>query len=124
MGARTAGLLSAEHDVTVIDKSPNAFDRLPPEFSGRAVLGNGIDVDVLREAGCQNADVFMALTEFDNSNIMAAEVAQSLGVKHVVARIYDPVRGDAFALKGITTVSPTVNAARNIFSMITGEEPS
>ena len=124
VGARAANILSETHDVTIVDKNPSSFDRLSADFSGRAVLGNGIDVDVLREAGCEQADIFMALTDFDNSNIMASEVARSLGAKRAIARVYDPVRGHTFSLEGVTAVSPTVNAARNIFTMITGEEAS
>ena len=75
-----------------------AFDRLPSTFRGRAIRGDGTDEDVLRRAGAEGADVFLAMTEGDNRNVMAAQLAaEALGIERVVAKINDPVRAEAYA---------------------------
>jgi trk system potassium uptake protein TrkA len=119
VGARLAQLIEAEgHDVAIIDSHPEAFDRLPENFKGQTVLGTGIDVDVLKSAGIEKADAFAAVTNFDNTNIMACEVAKEIfGVKQVLARIYDPGREGMYHQLGLQTVCPTTlvsTAARNI----------
>ena len=121
VGARVGNVASRSHTVTIIDRNTSAFDRLSSDFTGQTILGNGIDVDVLKAAGTQHADVFLALTESDNGNNMAAEVAKELGARHVVARLYEPERGEVFRGKGITIVSPTVAGADRLFTLITGE---
>src|SRR5258706_418076 len=99
------GLDAAGHEVIVVDLSTRAFDRLSDEFRGQAVRGDGTDEDTLRRAGAVGADVFLALTEGDNRNVMAAQVAvENLGIEKVVAKINDPVRAAAYAELGITTV--------------------
>jgi trk system potassium uptake protein TrkA len=96
------------HAVTVIDLSTRAFDRLSGEFRGQAVRGDGTDEDTLRRAGAKGADVFLALTEGDNRNVMAAQVAtENLEIPKVLAKINDPVRAAAYAELGITTVCRT-----------------
>ncbi|HEX9016323.1 MAG TPA: NAD-binding protein, partial [Chloroflexota bacterium] len=76
VGSRLATMLDSEgHDVTVIDTSARSFRRLPASFKGATVLGTGIDSDVLVKAGVERADVFVATTEGDNRNVMAAQVA-------------------------------------------------
>ena len=96
------------HDVTVIDVSTEAFNRLEPDFPGNAIRGDGTDEDVLRRAGAQGADLLYALTEGDNRNILAAQLAaESLDVDRVVAKINDPVRSQAYASLGIATICRT-----------------
>ena len=109
-GARLATDLSVEgHDVAIIDKNADAFRRLGAEFKGNVVIGMGFDEDILRKAGSEGADFLVAVTNGDNSNIMAAEVAKSeLHVKRVIARIYDPQRAEAFQDMGIETFCSTV----------------
>ena len=92
----------AGHEVVIVDRDPNAFSRaanrgvLTREFKGDQVVGNGADVDVLRRAGIERADGFVAVTEGDNRNIMASQIAKHVyKVPHVVARIYDPERAEA-----------------------------
>ena len=98
----------AGHEVVVLDVSTRAFDRLSDEFKGQAVRGDGTDEDVLRRAGAAGADVFLALTEGDNRNVMAAQVAmENLEVGRSVAKINDPVRAAAYAELGIATVCRT-----------------
>src|SRR6188472_1253066 len=98
----------AGHEVIILDESTRAFERLPTSFSGHAVRGDGTDEDVLRRAGVEGADVFLALTEGDNRNIMAAQVAaEALGIGNVIAKINDPLRATAYAEIGITTLCRT-----------------
>ena len=98
----------AGHDVTIIDVSSNAFDRLPSDFGGTAIRGDGTDEDVLRRAGADGADYFFALTEGDNRNILAAQLAsETLRVPNVVAKVNDPVRAEAYTALGIATICRT-----------------
>ena len=114
VGATVAKLLGAEsHDVVVVDENPAAFKRLGPHFSGRVEVGTGIDYDVLQRAGAQKADGFVAVTDGDNRNVMAALIAQRMfGIKKIVARIYDPPRGQLYRELGIETVCPTTIGAK------------
>ncbi len=96
------------HDVIIFDVRTAAFDRLPETFKGAAVRGDGTDEEVLRRAGAKGADIFLSLTEGDNRNIMAAQVAtENLGIPRVIAKINDPVRAAAYAELGIVTVCRT-----------------
>jgi trk system potassium uptake protein TrkA len=109
VGAELAGrLCGAGHEVTIIDAFTEAFARLPETFTGQAIRGDGTDEDVLRRAGTEGADFFFALTEGDNRNVLAAQLAaESLSVQNVVAKINDPVRADAYAALGIATICRT-----------------
>jgi trk system potassium uptake protein TrkA len=109
VGASAADLYDrAGHEVIVLDSSTAAFDRLPSTFGGKAIRGDGTDEDVLRRAGAENADVFLALTEGDNRNVMAAQLAvEALGARKVIAKINDPLRSAAYAELGIATVCRT-----------------
>ena len=99
---------AAGHEVIILDISTRAFERLPTAFGGTAIRGDGTDEDVLRRAGAEGADVFLALTEGDNRNIMAAQLAaEALEVEQVVAKINDPVRAAAYAELGIATLCRT-----------------
>ena len=99
---------TAGHEVIVIDSVTSAFDRLPSTFGGSAIRGDGTDEDVLRRAGADGADVFLALTEGDNRNVMAAQLAnEALGAGRVIAKINDPVRATAYAELGIATLCRT-----------------
>jgi trk system potassium uptake protein len=96
------------NEVIVVDTSTRAFDRLSGEFKGQAIRGDGTDEDVLRKAGAEGAEAFLALTEGDNRNVMAAQVAmEKLSVGKAVAKINDPVRAAAYAELGIATVCRT-----------------
>jgi trk system potassium uptake protein TrkA len=114
VGSTLAKLLTAEsHDVTVVDENPAAFRRLGSHFSGRVEVGTGIDNDVLTRAGVRGADGFVAVTDGDNRNVMAALIAQRMfGVKKIVARIYDPPRGQLYRELGIETFCPTTTGAK------------
>jgi trk system potassium uptake protein TrkA len=109
VGAELATLLDREgHGVTVLDLTASAFSRLPADFKGRTVVGNGIDVDVLRRVGLAEADAFVTVTQGDNRNVMAAQIAKHIfNVKDVVCRIYDPIREELYHSLGLRTISPT-----------------
>ena len=123
VGARLALMLtSAEHEVTVLDIKSSAFSRLGPDFKGTTMLGNGIDQDLLRRAGIERADAFVAATQGDNRNIMASQIAQHVfGVKRVVTRIYDPLRSSTFTALGLQAISPTIIGANTFYEELTGE---
>lgn len=96
----------AGHSVSIIDQSREAFRRLGPDFKGNTVTGVGFDRDILREAGIEGADAFAAVSNGDNSNILAARVAREMfGVEKVIARIYDPGRAEIYQRLGIPTVA-------------------
>jgi trk system potassium uptake protein TrkA len=120
VGARVASLLDHNgHDVTVIDSEPAAFRRLPDEFNGDTVIGTAIDEDILRLAGIEQADAFIAVTNGDNRNIMAAQVARMIfDVPQVILRIYDPVREDTYRRLGLTTVCPTTTISAQILDQV------
>ena len=114
VGCGRVGASSAEfydragHEVVILDSSTSAFDRLPTSFHGTAIRGDGTDEDVLRRAGAEGADVFLAVTEGDNRNVMAAQLAnEALGIERVIAKINDPVRSTAYAELGIATLCRT-----------------
>jgi len=126
VGSQLAAELDrAGHDVVIVDRDPNQFSRassrgvLTKEFQGDQVVGNGTDVDVLKRAGIEHADGFVSVTEGDNRNIMAAQIAKHVfKVPHVVARIYDPERADAYAKLGLHTICPTIEGAKHIQQML------
>jgi trk system potassium uptake protein TrkA len=109
VGATIAADLDARgHQVTIIDVSTGAFERLPSTFGGNAVRGDGTDEDTLRRAGADGADVFLALTEGDNRNVMAAQLAaEALAIAQVVAKVNDPIRAKAYAELGLATICRT-----------------
>jgi trk/ktr system potassium uptake protein len=109
LGARLAGILDdGGHQITILDMDSYSFRRLPSTFHGTALVGNGLDEDVLRRAGIEGMDVFVALTEGDNRNIMSAEIAKHIfNVPRAICRIYDPLRQQVFESLGLETFSPT-----------------
>ncbi len=114
VGAALAMMLDAEgHSVTVIDQNSDAFRRLGAGYKGNMVLGTGIDEDVLRSAGIEKADAFAAVTNGDNTNIMASQIASTIfHVPRVVTRIYDPIREETYRTLGLDTICPTSIGAR------------
>ncbi|CAM8635333.1 TrkA K+ transport systems, NAD-binding component [Candidatus Planktophila versatilis] len=112
-------LEAAGHSVAIIDQSKDAFRRLGPDFKGRTVVGVGFDRDTLLEAGIDGADAFAAVSNGDNSNILAARVArENYGVTNVVARIYDPGRAEIYQRLGIPTVATVIWASDQILRRI------
>jgi trk system potassium uptake protein TrkA len=108
-GGRLASLLDAEgHKVTILDTDAYSFRRLSPDYKGKALVGNGIDQESLKKAGIEDAEVFIAVTQGDNRNIMAAQMAKHIfNVPRVICRIYDPLRQEIYQTLGLETISPT-----------------
>ncbi len=107
VGATLAQTIESRgHSVAVIDQNPDAFRRLPTDFTGQKVTGVGFDRDTLAQASIQDAYAFAAVSDGDNSNVLAARVArETYGVEKVVARIYDPQRAEIYQRLGIPTVA-------------------
>ena len=109
VGARLAGLLDADgHTVAILDTDTYSFRRLPPDFGGTALVGNGIDEESLKKAGIEEANAFVAVTQGDNRNVMAAQIAKHIfNVSRVICRIYDPLRQELYGTLGLETFTPT-----------------
>ncbi|MEO8897428.1 MAG: TrkA family potassium uptake protein [Candidatus Dormibacter sp.] len=117
---------AAGHDVSIVDEKVSAFNRLGDGFNGNMVVGTGIDESVLRRAGIENADCFCAVTNGDNRNIMAAQVAKVVfNVPKVITRIYDPIREQTYREFGLETICSTTIVSSMIASfMATGDNPA
>lgn len=109
VGARLATLLDEDsHKVTILDNDTYSFRRLPASFGGTALFGNGTDDESLKKAGIEGADIFVAVTQGDNRNVMACQIAKHIfKVPRVVCRIYDPLREEMYSALGLETLSPT-----------------
>jgi trk system potassium uptake protein TrkA len=115
VGAALTQLMVGEgHDVTIIDQDSGAFTRLGEDFPHeKLVLGNGTDEDVLKRAGIKRADAFIAVTNGDNRNILAAQVARHIfKVPKVMCRIYDPIRQETYNAMGVESICPTIVGAK------------
>jgi trk system potassium uptake protein TrkA len=128
VGGFLAGLLDAEgHRVSVVDIASTSparaerawFQHLPSSFKGETILGDGTDLDVLRQAGVERADALLALTEGDNRNLMAAQIAHEIfRVKRVIAKVNDPVRAQTYRKMGIDTFSRTTILGTLLHAML------
>lgn len=116
VGAQLAYLLDRDgHTVTIIDQDVEAFRRLRPGFRGTIVAGDGLDEDLLLRVGVETADAFIALTDGDNHNIMASQMAKHVhSVPIVISQIKDPLRGEVYEALGVESVSPTILGADRI----------
>ena len=123
VGARLAQqFVSDGHEVLVMDMAPTAFERLGRDFQGATMIGNGTDHDDLVKAGIERADAFAAVTQGDNRNIMASQIAKHIfKVPRVVTRIYDPIRQDTYNALGLDAISPTVIGAQAMYTMLVDE---
>ncbi|MFA6047081.1 MAG: TrkA family potassium uptake protein, partial [Phycisphaerales bacterium] len=121
---RTGATLASEfesrgHSVSVIDVRADAFRRLPSDFKGQKITGLGFDRDTLTSAGVEDAYAFAAVSDGDNSNILAARVVrETYGVENVVARIADSGRADVYRRLGIPTVAPVPWTAAQIVTRL------
>lgn len=120
VGARVAmSLDSVGHSVAIIDRSPSAFERLDDDFTGQKITGDGFHRDVLERAGIAEAYAFAAVTDGDNSNVIAARTVSAVyGVERIVARIYDPDRAELFERKGIPTIASVTRTATAVLKRI------
>jgi trk/ktr system potassium uptake protein len=113
--AVTVQLAKAGHSIAIIDKQAGAFDRLPPGFQAKTMVGMGFDREVLEKAGIKEADGFVAVSSGDNSNIVSARIAREhYHVPKVVARIYDPRRAEIYERLNIPTVASVKWSASQI----------
>ena len=119
LGAQLASLLDSDgHSVTIVDTDAYSFRRLPRTFGGTALVGNGLNEEVLKKAGIEEADAFVALTQGDNRNVMASQIAKHIfNVPRVICRIYDPLRQELYSTLGVEAFSPTT-----IFAQILKEK--
>ena len=110
------------HDVVAIDKEFAALDQLGAEFNGETILGEAFDIGVLREAGIEVADVFLAVTSSDNVNLMATEVVRRLfKTPRAIARLYDPARQPSYQALGVDYITGTQLIANVIYEQVISE---
>ncbi len=122
LGARLAGLLGADgHQVIILDTNAYSFRRLPPGFKGTALVGNGLDEAALKRAGIEGTDIFVAVTQGDNRNVMAAQIAKHIfNVPRIICRIYDPLRQELYNTLGLEAFCPTAVFADMLKEKIEG----
>ncbi len=110
VGSELAKLLSNEgHNVVIIDREPVSFDRLGQAFNGLTMVGNGFDLELLKQVGAEKADAFCAVTNGDNTNLISAQVAKKIfKVPKVLARVYDPQRAHIYTSLGLDIISGTI----------------
>jgi len=104
--------LAAGHTVSVLDEDPLSHERLDAgqptsweDAGGRFTVGTAIEIDALLAAGVEDADIFIAATRGDNTNILVAQVAQKrFDVEHVIVRVLDPARSDWYGEQGLHTI--------------------
>ena len=107
------------HSVSVIDANARSFDRLGMEFRGRMIQGDALDGDALRRAGIETAHGLAAVTSSDSANIVTARIARDVfKVAHVVARIYDPMRGPIYEKLGLQTIASSSWGAARIEQLL------
>jgi trk system potassium uptake protein TrkA len=107
------------HQVTVVDKDPQAIENLGPVFKGRAIVGFGFDREVLEAAGIQRADGLAAVTASDEANVIAARIARDIyRVPRVVARLFDPRQAEIYKRMGLQTISPVAWGIHRIADLL------
>src|ERR671934_405018 len=98
-------------DAVAVDEKEGALPRLGSHWQGGFIVGHGMDVDVLRQAGIEEADAVVVATNGDNTNLVIGQVAQKrFDIQCVVVRVLDPARADFYQSLGLRTVSPTKTA--------------
>jgi len=98
-------------EVTAIDENEDALQRLGEHWSGGFVVGHGMDVDVLRQAGIEDADAVVVATNGDNTNLVVGQIAQKqFDIQTTIVRVLDPARAKVYASLGLRTISPTSTA--------------
>ncbi|MCC7358199.1 MAG: TrkA family potassium uptake protein [Anaerolineales bacterium] len=120
VGMELAQSVAAQsYPVAVMDSNPKAFDRLGSSFRGRMVQGDALDQEALKRAGIENAHGLAAVTSSDSANIITARIARDIyKVAHVVARIYDPMRGPIYERLGLQTIASSSWGARRIEQLL------
>jgi trk system potassium uptake protein TrkA len=106
-------------DVTVVDENEDALGRLGEHWTGGFVVGHGMDLQLLREAGIEEADAVVVTTDGDNTNLVIAQAAQKhFQVPSVVARVLDPGRAQFYASRGLRIVCPTSAAIETLVGAV------
>jgi trk system potassium uptake protein TrkA len=123
VGSLLANMLSREgHGVVILDKNADSFRRLEPQFAGEKFTGTGIDEEVLRKAGIESADAFIAVTNGDNTNVMVAQIAQrKFRVPRVIARVYDPIRAQTYQQHGLETLCTSIIGTGVLHDLLLGQ---
>jgi trk system potassium uptake protein len=112
-------------DVTAVDESEEALSRLGENWEGRFVVGHGMDLDVLREAGIEEADAVVVATNGDNTNLVVGQVAtRRFEVQTVVVRILDPARASLYSELGLHIVCPTQTAISELTNAVRAKQPA
>lgn len=112
-------------DVTAVDESEEALGRLGDHWEGGFVVGHGMDVDVLREAGIEEADAVVVATNGDNTNLVVGQVARKrFEIPTVVVRILDPARANLYGDLGLDIVCPTQTAISELTDAVRGRQPA
>ncbi len=109
-GSHLAAMLDADgHRIIILDTDSYSFRRLPADFKGTALVGDGTNEETLKKAGVEEADAFIAVTQGDNRNILSAQIAKHVfNVPKVMLRIYDPLRRELYTSLGLEAFSPTI----------------
>jgi trk system potassium uptake protein len=106
-------------NVIAIDEKEDALHRLGEHWSGGFVVGHGMDIDVLREAGIEEADAVVVATDGDNTNLVIGQLAQKrFNIEMTVVRVLDPYRAELYQELGLWTVSPTSTAIKTLTSAV------
>jgi trk system potassium uptake protein TrkA len=107
-------------DVTAIDENEDALHRLGEHWSGGFVVGHGMDMDVLRTAGIEEADAVVVATDGDNTNLVIGQLAKKrFDIETTVVRVLDPARAALYKDLGLWTVSPTSTAIETLTEAVT-----
>jgi trk system potassium uptake protein TrkA len=118
-------LTGAGWDVSVIDEREEALGRLGDHWPGRFVVGHGMDTEVLRQGGIEDADAVVVATNGDNTNIVIGQVAaRRFEVANVAVRILDPARARFYASQGMQTICPTQTAIESLTAAVLAGEPT
>ena len=120
VGSASAKALQAEGwDVCAVDEKEEALGRLGENWTGGFVVGHGMDSDVLKRAGMEDADAVVVATDGDNTNLVVAQIAQKrFGVSNVVVRVLDPGRAAFYDTLGLRTICPTSRAIRALIEAV------
>jgi trk system potassium uptake protein TrkA len=122
-GSVALELRNAGWDVTVIDEREDALGRLGEDWGGEFFVGHGMDLQLLRDAGIEDADAVVVTTDGDNSNIVIGQMAQQkFQVRSVVVRILDPARAEFYSRRGLNVVCPTSSAIATLVDAVRASE--
>jgi trk system potassium uptake protein TrkA len=122
-GSVALALRAAGWDVTVIDEREESLGRLGDHWDGEFFVGHGMDLQLLRQAGIEDADAVVVATDGDNSNIVIGQMAQKhFQVPSVIVRILDPARAEFYSQRGLNVVCPTSSAISTFIEAVRASE--